>query len=98
MEKQIILFTTPEDDYDQAEQLWDPENREMIYYIYDLCDSPEDAIIGRDLPSSRTAIDLLELGMKYSKEGYDSIKVIPVEIPYDEDWDKFIKEYLNKIN
>ena len=43
------------------------------YWVHDLYECPEDAILGRDLFSANDYIEALELGMKLAREGYTEI-------------------------
>lgn len=46
--------------------------------------------------NSQDARFLIEHGIEYAKEGYDSITAIYAECPRDEDLEEFIENYLNE--
>lgn len=60
--------------------------------------APEDAIIGRALLSGDEVLDLVKLGMNYSKMGYDEIEYDYLECPEDVELDGFIQDYLDNAN
>lgn len=63
------------DDYPRAQRLEDSAGNQL-YSVRNLAvDSPEDAIILRDLVSAEEIVDFIELGMKLSQEGYTSVHV-----------------------
>ena len=57
------------------EKLWSENNHNVHFYVCNLNDCPEDAIIGRDLFNVSDYINTLKLGMKLAQEGYTEIKV-----------------------
>ena len=66
---------------DSRQELWDIDDRKKLYGVSDLSECPEDAIIGRALLSGEEVLDLVELGMSYSKMGYDEIEYNYLECP-----------------
>ena len=50
-----------------------------IYYVYNLTDCPEDAIIDRSLFSAEEYVAAVEYGMSLGRQGYTSTKVTYVE-------------------
>lgn len=99
MEKILICFEQgPAIDEPEYQELWDPDLNQCLFNVANLWECPEDAIIGRDLFDASDVESMLELGILYNKEGYDSIKIIYEYCPNDEDLDKYIKNYLNKYN
>ena len=78
------------------QELWDPDRKSCLFSVSNLWECPEDAIIGRALHNSQDARFLIEHGIEYAKEGYDSIEAIYVECPRDEDLEEFIENYLNE--
>lgn len=90
MKKHITLFEQVSLFSDSHQELWDIDDRKQLYGVSDLSECPEDAIIGRALPSSNKALDLVKLGMNYSKMGYDEIEYNYLECPKDVDLDEFI--------
>ena len=79
------------------QELWDPDKKSFLFSVSNLWECPEDAIIGHALHNSQDARLLIELGIEYAKEGYDSITAIHVKCPHDEDLEEFIENYLNKL-
>lgn len=57
------------------QELRDSLNGDQLYYVYDLTDCPEDAVIGRDLFSAYDWIDAVRFGMKLAELGYDKIVI-----------------------
>lgn len=93
MIKTLILFDNLSDEC-RHQELWDPNKKQLLFSVSDLWECPEDAIIDRALHNGEDASSLIEIGMRYSKEGYSSINLIYVNVPEDEDMDKFIEGYL----
>lgn len=83
---------------DSRQELWDVDDRKKLYGVSDLSECPEDAIIGRALLSGEEVLDLVELGMNYSKMGYDEIEYNYLECPEDVELDGFIQDYLDNAN
>lgn len=79
------------------QELWDPDKKSCLFSVSNLWECPEDAIIGRALHDSGDAKVLIEHGIKYAKEGYDSIAFKYEECPKDEDIEDFIEKYLNEL-
>ena len=95
MKKHITLFGKESLFGDSRQELWD---RKKLYGVSDLSECPEDAIIGRALPSGNKILDLVKLGMNYSKMGYDEIEYDYLKCPKDVDLDEFIQNYLDNAN
>ena len=98
MKKHITLFEKVSLFGDSHQELWDIDDRKELYGVSDLSECPEDAIIGRALPSGDEILDLVKLGMNYSKMGYDEIEYDYLECPKDVDLDEFIQNYLDNAN
>lgn len=98
MKKHITLFEQVSLFGDSHQELWDIDDRKELYGVSDLSECPEDAIIGRALPSGYKILDLIKLGMNYSKMGYDEIEYDYLECPKDDDLDEFIQNYLDNAN
>lgn len=98
MKKRITLFETELSFGDYHQELWDIDDKKELYGVSDLSECPEDAIIGRALLSGDEVLDLVKLGMNYSKMGYDEIEYDYLECPKDEDLDEFIQKYLDNAN
>lgn len=97
MLKTLIVFEQgPAIDETEYQELWDLENKTCLFSVSNLWECPEDAIIGRGLFDSYGAEILIERGMEWAKEGYDSLYVKYVMCPKDENLDKFIENYLNE--
>ena len=98
MKKHITLFGKESLFGDSRQELWDVDDRKKLYGVSDLSECPEDAIIGRTLLSGEEVLDLVELGMSYSKMGYDEIEYNYLECPEDVELDGFIQDYLDNAN
>lgn len=98
MKKHITLFGKESLLGDSRQELWDIDDRKKLYGVSDLSECPEDAIIGRALPSGNKILDLVKLGMSYSKMGYDEIEYNYLECPEDIELDEFIQNYLYNAN
>ena len=98
MKKHITLFGKESLFGDSRQELWDIDDRKKLYGVSDLSECPEDAIIGRALLSGEEVLDLVELGMSYSKMGYDEIEYNYLECPEDVELDRFIQDYLDNEN
>ena len=98
MKKRIILFEQACDGF-RCQELYDVDNKLFIYCVFDLIEyTREDILIGRELISSDDFLDIVKLGMSYSKAGYDEIELKYVECPEGKTLNKFIKEYLDNAN
>ena len=95
MKKHITLFGKDSLFGSSRQELWDIDDRKNLYGVSDLSECPEDAIIGRALLSGEEVLDLVELGMNYSKMGYDEIEYNYLECPEDVELDEFIQDYLD---
>lgn len=98
MKKHITLFGKESLFGDSRQELWDIDDRKKLYGVSDLSECPEDAIIRRALLSGEEVLDLVELGMSYSKMGYDEIEYNYLECPEDVELDGFIQDYLDNAN
>ena len=98
MKKHITLFEQGSLFGDAHQELWDIDDRKELYGVSDLSECPEDAIIGRALLSGEEVLDLVKLGMNYSKMGYDEIEYNYLECPADVGLDRFIQDYLDNTN
>ena len=98
MKKHITLFGKESLFGDSRQELWDVDDRKKLYGVSDLSECPEDAIIGRALLCGEEVLDLVELGMSYSKMGYDEIEYNYLECPEDVELDGFIQDYLDNAN
>lgn len=95
MKKHITLFGKDSLFDGSRQELWDIDDRKKLYEVSDLSECPEDAIIGRALLSGDEVLDLVKLGMSYSKMGYDEIEYNYLECPKDVELDEFIQDYLD---
>lgn len=98
MKKRITLFEKELSFGDSHQELWDIDDRKRLYRVSDLSECPKDAIIGRALLSGEEVLDLVKLGMNYSKMGYDEIEYDYLECPENIDLDEFIQNYLDNAN
>ena len=98
MKRHITLFEKESLFGDSRQELWDIDDRKKLYGVSDLSECPEDAIIGRALLSGEEVLDLVKLGMNYSKMGYDETEYNYLECPADVGLDRFIQDYLDNTN
>lgn len=96
MDKHLVIFEQ-HDDSCCFQQLRDADTNSPIYYVSDLWECPEDAIIGRALHDCGDAVDLIKLGMTYANQGYDNIIVDYEDCPEDEDLESWAEEYIAKM-
>lgn len=76
MEKILKVFLCSSmNDYIQNQEVWCDDCPQISYRVYDLCECPEDAIIGRDLFSGYEYIEAIKLGMELAKQGYSGIEI-----------------------
>ena len=96
MIKTLIVFEQgPAIDEPEYQEVWDPDKKISIFSVGNLWECPEDAIIGRNLHDAYDAKGLIEYGIQYAKEGYDSITLVYEFCSNDEDFNEFIEDYLN---
>lgn len=83
MKEYIVKFSDNNNYEHRRQKVWsDNVDEKVKYYVYDLDECPEDAIIGRDLFDARDFIRVLQLGLAIAKMGYDCITV--EEEPWEE--------------
>lgn len=97
MDKHLIIFEQ-EDSYSHFQQLRDVDTNKSIYDVADLWDCPEDAIIGGSLHDCYDALDLIRLGMEYSKQGYEKLVIDFVNCPEDKDLESWAEEYITNMS
>ena len=66
--------TEYDDDYINYQEISNNEEN-ISYYVRNLNECPEDAIIGRDLFDVDDYVKALKLGMELAKKGYTDIKI-----------------------
>lgn len=52
------------------------DNGGLLFCVSDLCECPEDAIIGRDLFDADDYIAAVRFGMSLARDGYNDIHII----------------------
>ena len=79
-----LKFSEHKGEYGVTEQeVWsDIPDEKVSFSVYNLCECPEDAIIGRDLFDASDFIRAVELGFRIAKRGYDEI--IVTEVPWED--------------
>lgn len=83
MENKLKVFFSDNEDWAYRHQrVWSNDCEQVSYSVYDLCECPEDAKIGRDLFSGREYINAIKLGMELAKQGYTGIEI--EEVPYED--------------
>lgn len=69
-----------EDEYGCCGQdVMDPDREVAGYYVHDLWDCPEDAVIYRDLVSAHQWLDFINEGIQLAKMGYDRAVLVERE-------------------
>lgn len=67
-----LALVDEEDDWGMCSQeVYDGGSQ--LFRVYDLCDCPEDAIIGRDLFDAHQWLEAVRYGMELAKQGYTSV-------------------------
>lgn len=76
----VLDYSESKDDYEdvRGQELYN-EIENIDFYVYNLTDCPEDAIIGRDLFTADDYIDALHKGMELAKKGYTDIEINEIE-------------------
>lgn len=95
MIKTLFAFDKLTDDYHHQE-LWDPDTESPLFCVSDLCECPEDAIIGRALHDTDDAVNLIIAGFNFCKNGYDAINVEWRDCPEEDDLDEFAEETIKQ--
>lgn len=68
----VLALVDEEDDWGMCSQeVYDGICQ--LFRVYDLCDCPEDAIIGRDLFDAHQWLEAVRYGMELAKQGYTSV-------------------------
>ena len=69
-----VVVNQEEDDYDGV--CYESINNDMMQFsVSNLCECPEDAIIGRDLFDADDYIRAVRIGMRLAQEGYTDLDV-----------------------
>ena len=78
--KYVVNFSDNGEYENHCQRVWsNNDDEEINFYAYDLDGCPEDAVIGRDIFDGNDFIDVLELGFRIAKLGYDEIVINEVE-------------------
>lgn len=85
--KLIIKNQEGYDFYYDYEKVIDADTGKELFYVYNLAECPEDAIIGRNLFDGSDYIRAVEYGIELAKQGYDGIGVETITVPHGEDDD-----------
>lgn len=82
----ITIKTWYEDiDTPCSQLLTSPTDPRLKYRVSNLCECPEDAIIGRDLISAYEWLDAVRLGMELAREGITGFEVTDEIVRYGDD-------------
>ena len=84
MDYELTLYQRKEYDYITYQCLKD-ENDKKIFSVCNLCETPEDAIIGRDLFNAGDYLDAVRLGIKLANFGYTDVVIAKRVDVEDED-------------
>ena len=81
MDKKLfpMILTERHDSYgiiDLQELEWDHDDFHGNFSVHDLCECPEDAIIGRDLFDANDFIYAVRFGMDLRDKGYTDLQII----------------------
>lgn len=84
MSKNLTVYFADNDDWENHAQSVTclDEDIPMNFYVHDLSECPEDAIIGRDLFDGEDYIKAIKLGIQIASMGYTGVGV--EHIPYEE--------------
>ena len=63
---------------------WDYDNFKGKFRVSDLCECPEDAIIGRDLFTAYDFVEAVKFGMALARKGYTELELTKI---IEEDYD-----------
>ena len=74
MDYELTLYQR-EEDYDITYQCLKDENGKVIFSVCNLSETPEDAIIRRDLFSAGDYLDAVRLGIKLANFGYTDVVI-----------------------
>lgn len=76
-----LLYEAPEgyDYYYEFERITDPDLGGELFYVTNLAECPEDAIIGRDLFSSRDWLSAVRYGIALAGQGYTDVELKEVK-------------------
>lgn len=74
MDYELTLYQREEDDYITYQCLKN-EDGKTIFSVCNLSETPEDAIIGRDLFSAGDYLDAVRLGIKLANFGYTDVVI-----------------------
>ena len=90
MEKKILKVTIYQEPEEwgggiHSQEVSSKDYDHIHYSVYNMCDCPEDAMIGRDLFSAEDYVDALKLGMKLAEMGYTDIETDYNNSAYEED-------------
>lgn len=81
-----LKYSENGDDYSAAQKVWTSNPDEKVsFYVQNLNECPEDAIIGRDLFDAGDFIEAVKLGFRIAKRGYD--KIVVNDVPWEERFD-----------
>lgn len=79
----IIKLTDNNKDEGRRQEVWSSNHDEDVWFCArDLNETPEDAVIGRDLFDAQDFIEAVRLGFRIAQRGYDGIEI--VEEPWEE--------------
>lgn len=79
----VFRITDNEKDEGRRQEVWSDNREEDVWFcVKDLNETPEDAVVGRDLFDAQDFIAAVRLGIRIAKRGYDDIEI--VEEPWEE--------------
>lgn len=91
MDKKLFPMTLTQrlsyDGYDvECQKLeWDHDDFNSNFSVYNLCECPEDAIIGRDLFDADDFIYAVRFGMDLRDKGYTDLQITERKWEYDDE-------------
>ena len=72
----VTISTLMDDEWTVGYQrVTSPVDPRIYYSVCNLCECPEDAIIGRDLVGAHEWLDAVRLGMQLAREGVTELEV-----------------------
>lgn len=54
----------------------DPDTGKNMFYVHNLCECPEDAMVNRDLFDANDWLEAVNLGIKLGLEGYEKAELV----------------------
>jgi hypothetical protein len=85
--KKFINIERPDENcelYIGSQEVRDPDTEELVFFVFNLTDCPEDAIIDRCLFDASDWLGAVNYGIELGKAGYDIAEMETVDKERDE--------------